>query len=57
MIGISSGWYKITLVAQRIDSFVYKPWITYLNPENPVLKIHAENFMYWCGKFEDCKTE
>ncbi len=57
MIGISSGWYKITLVSQRIDAFAYKPWITYLGPESPVLDIRAKNFIYWCEKFEDCKTE
>ena len=57
MIGISSGWYKITVVAQKIDAFAYRPWIMGLGPENPVLNLRAENYVFWCGLFENCQAE
>ncbi len=57
MIGISSGWYRLTLAAQKIDSFAYRPWIIYLGPGNPVLKIRAKNYVYWCDIFENCQTK
>ncbi len=56
MIGISSGWYKITVVAQKIDAFAYRPWIIYLGPDNPVLNLRAENYVFWCGLFENCQA-
>ena len=57
MLGISSGWYKITVVAQKIDAFAYRPWIIYLGPDNLVLNLRAENYVFWCGLFENCQAE
>lgn len=40
-----------------INKYLYSPWVSTLDLNNPVRDAYNKSVEYWCNKFEECTNQ
>jgi len=56
LAGISYKLYGLTHLANNYDRLAYRSWVVPLGEENIFFQLRKKNAVFWCDRFENCRS-